>query len=226
MTKVPLLRNNENFPTSSNNSRNTIVINSIFSLVYMHALFTGSRWGFSLLLAERFLAARSKEKRLYSQAIEKLETVANGTEISPKSFLKFWKLLISEMRTFQPKILAIPGAKWNGKKTSGKILSKRFGYTFRGWPLFWKFWKMLFHSLLEVVANSKPTFWLIFWRSFTHNNTHYVFHNWAVTVTGWLWSVKHLQVNLMSILFWLSLYVPTLPWLTTCFKYDQNHHFT
>ena len=94
MTKVPLLRNNENFPTSSNNSRNTIVINSIFSLVYMHALFTGSRWGFSLLLAERFLAARSKEKRLYSQAIEKLETVANGTEISPKSFLKFWKLLI------------------------------------------------------------------------------------------------------------------------------------
>ena len=85
---------------------------------------------------------------------------------------------------------------------------------------------MLFHSLLEVVANSKPTFWLIFWRSFTHNNTHYVFHNRAVTVTGWLWSVKHLQVNLMRILFWLSLYVPTLPWLTTCFKHDQNHHFT
>ena len=26
-------------------------------------------------------------------AIEKLETVANGTEISPKSFLTFWKLL-------------------------------------------------------------------------------------------------------------------------------------
>ena len=75
----------------------------------MHALFTGSRWHFpfnrnfrkislriqrfSLLLAERFLAARSKEKRLYSQAIEKLETVANVTEISPNSFLTFWKLL-------------------------------------------------------------------------------------------------------------------------------------
>ena len=28
------------------NSRNTIVINSIFSLVYVHALFTGSRWHF------------------------------------------------------------------------------------------------------------------------------------------------------------------------------------
>ena len=49
--------------------------------------------GFSLLLAERFLAARSKEKRLYSRAIEKLETVANVTEISPNSFLTFWKLL-------------------------------------------------------------------------------------------------------------------------------------
>ena len=49
--------------------------------------------GFSLLLAERLLAARSKEKRLYSQAIKKLETVANGTEISPNSFLTFWKLL-------------------------------------------------------------------------------------------------------------------------------------
>ena len=33
------------------------------------------------------------EKRLYSQAIEKLETVANVTEIPPKSFLTFWKLL-------------------------------------------------------------------------------------------------------------------------------------
>ena len=42
-----------------------------------------------MLLAERFLAARSKEKRLYSQAIEKLETVANVTEISPNSFLTF-----------------------------------------------------------------------------------------------------------------------------------------
>ena len=26
--------------------------------------------------------------------------------------------------------------------------------------LFWKFWKMLFHSLLEVAENSNRTFWL------------------------------------------------------------------
>ena len=82
------------------------------------------------------------------------------------------------------------------RKLPGKFFRK-FGNSFRGWPLFWKFWKMLFHSLTAVVANSKPTFWLIFWKSFTHSNTHYVFHNWAVTVTGWLWSVKNLQVNLM-----------------------------
>ena len=82
------------------------------------------------------------------------------------------------------------------RKLPGKFFRK-FGNSFRGWPLFWKFWKMLFHSLTGVVANSKPTFWLIFWKSFTHSNTHYVFHNWAVTVTGWLWSVKNLQVNLM-----------------------------
>ena len=34
------------------------------------------------------------------------------------------KYRISEMRTIQPKILEIPGAKLNGKKTSGKKFSK------------------------------------------------------------------------------------------------------
>ena len=29
-----------------------------------------------------------------------------------------------------------------------------------GFPPFWKFWKMLFHSLLEVAENSNQTFWL------------------------------------------------------------------
>ena len=32
--------------------------------------------------------------------------------------------------------------------------------TSRGFPLFWKVWKMLFHSLLEVAKNSNRTFWL------------------------------------------------------------------
>ena len=31
------------------------------------------------------------------------------------------------MRTFQPKILEIPGAKLNGKKTSGKKVSENLG---------------------------------------------------------------------------------------------------
>jgi len=60
------------------------------------------------------------------------------------------------MQTIQPKILEIPGAKLNGKKTSGK----KFGYTSRCCPLFRNFWKMLFYSLLEVAENSNPTFWL------------------------------------------------------------------
>ena len=77
-----------------------------------------------------------------------------------KSFQKFWKLLISEMRTIQPKILEILGAKLNGKETSGKRHFRKFGYTSRGFRLVWKFWKMLFHSLLEVTKNSNRTFWL------------------------------------------------------------------
>ena len=59
------------------------------------------------------------------------------------------------MQTIQPEILEIPGAKLNGKKTSGK----KFGYSSRGCPFFWKFWKMLFHSLVEVAENSNQTFW-------------------------------------------------------------------
>ena len=37
---------------------------------------------------------------------------------------------------------------------------RKFGYTSRGCPLFWKFWEMLFRSLLEVTENSNRTFWL------------------------------------------------------------------
>ena len=47
---------------------------------------------------------------------------------------------ISEMRTIQLKILEIPRANLNGKKTTGKNFRK-FGYTSRGCPLFWKFLK-------------------------------------------------------------------------------------
>ena len=44
---------------------------------------------------------------------------------------------ISEIRSFQLKILEISGAKLNGKKTSGK----KFGYTLWGCPFFWKLWR-------------------------------------------------------------------------------------
>ena len=45
---------------------------------------------------------------------------------------------MSEMQIIQPKVLEIPGAKLNGKKTSGKNCRK-FGYTSQGCPLFGNF---------------------------------------------------------------------------------------
>ena len=66
---------------------------------------------------------------------------------------------ISEMRTIQPKILEIPGDKLNGKTTSGKKISTIWVYLARLSP-FWKFLKMLFHSLLKVVENLNRKFWL------------------------------------------------------------------
>ena len=39
------------------------------------------------------------------------------------------------------------------RKLRGKIFQK-VGYNSRGCPPFWKFWKMLFLSLLEVAENS------------------------------------------------------------------------
>ena len=50
-------------------------------------------------------------------------------------------------------MLEIPGAKLNEKKTSEKKFPKNLG-------LARKFWKMLFHSLLEVAENSNRKFWL------------------------------------------------------------------
>ena len=71
----------------------------------------------------RILVELSRENRgaFYSaKPFENVETAANGTEISLKSFQKFRKLLNFRMRTIQPKILEIPGDQLNGKTTSGK----------------------------------------------------------------------------------------------------------
>ena len=61
-----------------------------------------------------------------------------------KSFQKFWNWWISEMRTIQPKILEILGAKLNGKETSGKTFSKIWVYLAR------------FCSFLEILENAVP----------------------------------------------------------------------
>ena len=54
---------------------------------------------------------QERENAFHStKTFENLETAANGTEF--------------RKRTIQPKILEIPKAKWNGKKTCGKIFSK------------------------------------------------------------------------------------------------------
>lgn len=67
-----------------------------------------------------------------------------------------WKF---EMWTFQPKILEIRRAKLNGQKTSRKKFPKIWLYLAR-LSSFYKFWKMLCHSLLEVAKNANQTFWL------------------------------------------------------------------
>ena len=89
---------------------------------------------------------------------------------------------ISEMWTFQPKIPEILREKFNWKKTSGKIFLQIWVYLPR-LSSFWKFWKMLFHSLMKVDEKSDWTFWL--------NGKHPV-------LTGWNIIVKDLQVFSLS----------------------------
>ena len=62
------------------------------------------------------------------------------------------------MQTIELKILEILGEKLNGKKTAGKVFAKI--WVCLATSSSWKFLEMLFQSLLEVVENSKPTFWL------------------------------------------------------------------
>ena len=91
----------------------------------------------------------------FNQNFRKFGNSGNGTEISGKVSGNSWNCWISEMRTIQPKILEFWEQSWMERKLPGKHFRK-FGYTSRGFALFWKFWKMLFHSLLEVAKNFKP----------------------------------------------------------------------
>ena len=79
--------------------------------------------------------------------------------------------LIFEIRTIQSKILEIPGAKLNGKKSSVKFFSKIWVYLARLSSV------VLFVSLLEVAENSNRTFWL------NGKRPEFVFFNYEVFAT-------------------------------------------
>ena len=80
----------------------------------------------------------------FNQNFRKFGNSGNGTEISGKVSGNSWNCWISEMRTIQPKILEILGAKLNGKETSGKTFSKIWLYLAR------------FSSFLEILENAVP----------------------------------------------------------------------
>ena len=73
-----------------------------------------------------------------------------------KIFRKFGNRWISEMWSIQPKVLKIPGAKLNGKKTFGKKFLK-LGYTTQGFLFFGNFWKC---SSIRYCKFKKPEVWL------------------------------------------------------------------
>ena len=133
-----------------------------FNFKHLHSCFFFFWLLWSVMDLCRILMELSRENRgaFYSaKPLENVKTAANGTEISLKSFQKFRKLLNFRMRTIQPTILEIPGDQLNGKTTSGKTISTIWVYLARLSP-FWKFLKMLFHSLLKVVENLNRKFWL------------------------------------------------------------------
>ena len=87
-----------------------------------------------------------KLRQWYRNFPEKIPEILESVEFPKwepfnRKFWKFWE------------------QSWMERKLPGKHFRK-FGYTSRGFPLFWKFWKMLFLSLLEVAKNSNQTFWL------------------------------------------------------------------
>ena len=92
-----------------------------------------------------------------TKTFKNLERVANDTEYSWKSFQKFWKLL-----NFQNANQSTdnPWSKNEWKENFQEKNLENLGIPREVCPLDWKFWKMLFHLLLEVDENSKRTFWL------------------------------------------------------------------
>ena len=140
-----------------------IIFDWMFLLhVSMHqeqGLFTTNlSWG---LLGLVRLIKICKKLNTWSLSIQaKLSKIWKQRQIVQKSLQKFRKLL--NFRNVNHSIensKKNPRAKLNGKNTSGKK-NRKLGYTSRGCPLFWKFWKPLFHSLQEATENSNRRFWV------------------------------------------------------------------
>ena len=95
---------------------------------------------------------------------------ANGTEISWKSFQKFRKLLNFRNANHSTENFRNSGSKVGMERKLPGNFFRKFGYTSRGCPLFWKYRKIvitgavnrkiLFHSLLEVAGNPNRKFGL------------------------------------------------------------------
>ena len=109
-----------------------------------------------------------KEKQP-TKTFENLETEASGTEISRISLYtdvrkhrrarKKNKELFSRI-SFQKFQKLLNFSTENSRNSGSKVEWKENFRVGLGFPPFWKFWKMLFHSLLEVAENSYQTFWL------------------------------------------------------------------
>ena len=113
-------------------------------------------------ISEKY-GSKEKEKTLgafHSTKLSKIWKQWQMVQTFPKQVSRNYRnCWICEMRITQPKILDFPGAKLNGKKTFRKKFPKLWVHLARLASL-WKFWKMLFHSPLEVALNSNWTFWL------------------------------------------------------------------
>ena len=105
-----------------------------------------------------------------TKTFENLETAANGTEISCKSFLKFRKLLNFRNANHSTENFRNSGSKVEWKENFQENFFENLGIPRKVVLFFWKCWKiiitgavnrkMLFHSLLEVAGNSNQKFWL------------------------------------------------------------------
>ena len=93
----------------------------------------------------------------FNQNFQNFETAANGREISRKVFRNSGNCLISEMRTIQWKILEIPGAKLNDKKTSAKIVFENLGIPREVALYFGNFGKCCSYFLVERKVLSSPS---------------------------------------------------------------------